>query len=109
MKEHFSQSGSIQELSLTQLREQIKKVMIPLLIKAVQSQMDLEDTEAYDQLLLLDRDLKNLQHWCQNCRSQIQIVLTPPTEEPRKFMINPDFLKAHPGIDKAWWKTLLRK
>ncbi len=37
----FSQAGSIEDLSLTQLRDHIKKVMIPLLIKSFQLKLEL--------------------------------------------------------------------
>lgn len=121
---HFSQLGSIQEASLAQLREQIKKVMIPLLIKTFQCQLDLisfsqedsssedvQDTplkEAYAQLRTLDHDLKNLQLWCQSCRSQIQRALTPPDEEQKTRIATPD-LKAHPGIAKSFSKAMAVK
>ncbi len=119
---HFSQLGSIHESSLSALRDQIKKVMIPLLIKTFQYQLDLiptsrrdlksegiEDScvkEAYEQLKTLDYDLNNLQLWCQSCRSQIHRALNLPDEGPKNIVATAQST-AHPGISKSFSDALM--
>lgn len=99
---HFAQAGPLRDPALGQLRDQIKKVMIPLLIKTFQYKLELNQSlsspsrlqsqknqrspdEIVEHLKTLDADLKVLLLWCQSCRSQIQKALTPPEEE----QINP--------------------
>ena len=53
---HFSQAGAINDPSLNQLRDQIKKVMIPLLIKTFQLKLEL------NQSLSLPSRLQNLKN-----------------------------------------------
>jgi hypothetical protein len=85
---HFAQTHALHDTSLEALRDRIKKVMIPLLIRAFQFSNESETvpksqenhegsslTETCAQLKTLDNDLKNLQLWCQNCRGQIQKAL----------------------------------
>lgn len=87
---HFTQTNALHDRSLEELRDHIKKVMIPLLIRTFQfsnesvmipkSQENSKGSSLLDasaQLKALDNDLKNLQLWCQNCRGQIQKALTP--------------------------------
>ncbi|MBS0620096.1 MAG: hypothetical protein JSS61_01375 [Verrucomicrobia bacterium] len=98
---HTAHAGHIQDPSLNQLRDQIKKVMIPLLIKTFQLKLELghatslpsrlqkpqahsSPEEVSNELASLDKDLKVLLLWCQSCRAQIQKALTPPEEEPKK-------------------------
>ncbi len=104
---HFSQLGDLQEGSLKELREQIKKVMIPLLIKTFQSQIDSPEAlqEEIEQLKSLDRDLYTLQQWCQSCRSQIHKALSPPEEE-RKSFVTRFTATVSPAAVKSWWKIL---
>lgn len=94
----FSQAGSIDDLSLNQLRDHIKKVMIPLLIKSFQLKLELSQAislpsrlqpikqkhsseEIIAQLKQLDKDLQVLMLWCQSCRNQIQKAIVLPEEE----------------------------
>lgn len=97
---HFAQAGQLNDPSLVQLRDQIKKVMLPLLIKTFQFKLELSQAssmssrlqsqknqrspeEIIEQLKVLDNDLKILFLWCQSCRSQIQKALVPPEEEQK--------------------------
>jgi hypothetical protein len=87
---HFAQTGAVNDPSLTQLRDQIKKVMIPLLIKTFQFKHELNQQSPpppcpaeniVEQLKILDNDLKVLLLWCQSCRTQIQTALSIPEEQ----------------------------
>ncbi len=97
---HFVQAGMLNDPSLSQLRDQIKKVMIPLLIKTFQFKLELSQSlslpsrlhrqknqrspeEIIEHLKTLDNDLKVLLLWCQSCRSQIQKALCVAEEEPK--------------------------
>ena len=109
---HFAQAGPLRDPALGQLRDQIKKVMIPLLIKTFQYKLELNQSmsapsrlqsqknqrspdEIIEHLKTLDADLKVLLLWCQSCHSQIQKALSPPEEE----QINP--LNAVPSSENA--------
>ncbi|MGC1878208.1 MAG: hypothetical protein WA347_05725 [Rhabdochlamydiaceae bacterium] len=100
---HFAQAGTLSDPSLSQLRDQIKKIMIPLLIKTFQFKLELSQSlslpsrlhsqknerspkETIEQLKTLDNDLKVLLLWCQSCRSQIQKALSVPQEEQKNTM-----------------------
>lgn len=115
---HFTQTGALSEPSLGQLRDQIKKVMIPLLIKTFQCKLELSQSlslpsrlqsnknphtpkEIEEQLKTLDNDLKVLLLWCQSCRSQIHKALTPPEEEQKNTVTNPSSA-AHPAAIKSF-------
>jgi hypothetical protein len=97
---HFVQAGPLSDPSLNQLRDQIKKVMIPLLIKTFQFKLELSQSlslpsrlqsqknqrtpeEIIEHLKTLDNDLKVLLLWCQSCRSQIQKAFCVPEEEQK--------------------------
>lgn len=100
---HFVQAGALSDPSLGQLRDQIKKVMIPLLIKTFQYKLELNQSlgfpsrlqsqknqrspeEIVEHLKTLDNDLKVLLLWCQSCRSQIQKALSSSGEEQKNTM-----------------------
>ena len=114
----FAQTGALSEPSLNQLRDQIKKVMIPLLIKTFQCKLELDQSlslpsrlqnlknphtpeEIEEQLRTLDNDLKVLLLWCQSCRSQIQKALTPPEEEQKSTVATPSS-PSHPAVAKSF-------
>jgi hypothetical protein len=114
----FAQTGALNEPSLNQLRDQIKKVMIPLLIKTFQCKLELDQSlslpsrlqnsktsytpeEIEEQLRTLDNDLKVLHLWCQSCRSQIQKALTPPEEE-QKNTVAASASSSHPAVAKSF-------
>jgi hypothetical protein len=116
---HFTQAGAISDTSLNQLRDQIKKVMIPLLIKTFQCKLDLSQSaslpsriqsqknqkspeEILEQLKTLDNDLKVLLLWCQSCRSQIQRALTAPEEEQKNSVTTSSSAEAHPAVTKSF-------
>lgn len=114
----FAQAGKLNDPSLIQLRDQIKKVMIPLLIKTFQFKLELSQSlslpsrlqtqknnrtpeEIVEQLKTLDNDLKVLFLWCQSCRSQIQKALSVPEEE-QKNTVSSEAPAANPAVAKSF-------
>jgi hypothetical protein len=114
----FSQAGAIDDQSLTQLRDHIKKVMIPLLIKSFQLKLELSQAislpsrlqpvkqkqsseEIIEQLKQLDKDLQVLMLWCQSCRNQIQKAIVLPEEE-MKSVLAASASSAHPAVTKSF-------
>ncbi len=114
---HFTQAGQINDPSLIQLRDQIKKVMIPLLIKTFQFKSELSQAlsfpsrlqsqkhqrspeEIIEQLKTLDNDLKVLFLWCQSCRSQIQKALIAPGEEQKNMVSS--IATSNPAVSKSF-------
>jgi len=96
----YSHAGPIHDLGLSGIRDQIKNVMIPLLIKVFQLKLEigqshslpsrlthskakesLAESEAH--LKRLDEDLKLLSLWCQSSRNQISKALSPPEENSK--------------------------
>jgi TolA-binding protein len=85
------------DLSFSGLKEHVKKVMIPLLIKIfelklaaqqaktppsrLQKKSDQPPEAIQEQLLKLSEDLKSLQLWCQSCQNQIQKALCETEEK----------------------------
>ncbi len=115
----FSQAGSIQDPSLSQLRDHIKNVMIPLLIKSFQLKLELSQTislpsrlqplkskqsseEIIEQLKQLDKDLQVLFLWCQSCRNQIQKSLTLPEEEMKTLVKTNSSSLSNPAVSKSF-------
>ena len=114
----FSQTSTLKEPALSQLRDQIKKVMIPLLIKTFQLKLELSQAlslpsrlqsqknqrspdQITQQLKTLDADLKVLLLWCQSCRSQIHKALAVPEEE-QKSTIAASSSEANPAVAKSF-------
>jgi hypothetical protein len=104
--QHFAQAGTLVDPTLSQLRDQIKKVMIPLLIKTFQFKLELSQSlslpsrlntkknqrspdEIIEHLKILDSDLKILLLWCQSCRSQIQKALNASDEDLKTPVTTP--------------------
>lgn len=119
---HFSQTGPLNEPALSQLRDQIKKVMIPLLIKTFQLKLELNQSlslpsrlqnlknrrspdEVIEQLRTLDNDLKMLLLWCQSCQSQIQKALSIPDEEQKNKVTIPSS-SANPAVAKSFSEAI---
>lgn len=115
---HFTQAGALGDPTLGQLRDQIKKVMIPLLIKTFQFKLELGQSlslpsrlqsqknqrspeEIIGQLKTLDHDLKVLLLWCQSCRSQIQKALSVPEGE-QKTTVAVTPTSTHPSVAKSF-------
>lgn len=119
---YFTQAGQLNEPSLIQLRDQIKKVMIPLLIKTFQYKLELSQAlslpsrlnqknqrspeEITEQLKTLDNDLKMLFLWCQSCRSQIQKALSVPEEEQKNTVAVPTAADANPAVSKSFSEAM---
>lgn len=119
---HFTQAGSLNDPSLSQLRDQIKKVMIPLLIKIFQLKLELNQSlslpsrlqnqkskrspeEILEQLKTLDNDLNLLLLWCQSCRNQINKALSTPEEE-QKNTVATSSTPTHPAVAKSFSEAL---
>jgi hypothetical protein len=115
----FSQAGSMEESSLNQLRDHIKKVMIPLLIKSFQLKLELsqaislpsrlqplkqkQSTEEIVGLLRqLDKDLQVLLLWCQSCRNQIQKAIVLPEEETKTVLTPSSASVSNPAVSKSF-------
>jgi len=115
----FVQAGPLTDLSLLQLRDQIKKIMIPLLIKTFQLKQELSQSisspsrlqskkhtrseeEITEQLQKLDDDLKVLLLWCQSCQSQVQKALAVLEEEQKPVASASPDATAHPGASKSF-------
>lgn len=93
----YSPLGAMSDSALNTLRDQIKKTMIPLLIKIFQLRLDLnqsislpsrlqpKSTESPESILAqlrsLDEDLKLLVLWCESSRNQIAKALNLSEEE----------------------------
>ena len=119
----FSQAGSIEDLSLTQLRDHIKKVMIPLLIKSFQLKLELSQAislpsrlqplkqkqssvEIIQQLKQLDKDLQVLMLWCQSCRNQIQKAVVLPEDETKNVLTPSPLSASNPAVSKSFTEAL---
>ena len=123
---HFTHAGTMQDPSLSQLRDQIKKVMIPLLIKTFQLKLELNQTlslpsrlqnikhqaaseEIISQLEQLDKDLKVLLLWCQSCHSQIQKALCPPEDEQKSTVATTALSSTNPAVSKSFSDAVAAK
>ena len=109
---------------LSQLREQTKSVMVPILIKAFQLKSEAGElaeppTRLYSvktkgsikdvisELTSLEEDLKLQQLWIESSRLQIGKILTEIQEEPDS---NQDIKKPSTNPtpkNKPWWKKIL--
>jgi hypothetical protein len=116
---NYTQAGTIADPSLGGLRDHIKKIMIPMLIKIFQLKLELSqsislpsrlqrmDKDSPDTTLSeikkLDEDLKLLILWSQSCRNQIGKALSLPDEE-QKGSMNPTASHAshNPGVSKSF-------
>jgi hypothetical protein len=112
--------------NLSQLRAQIKKVMIPLLIKIfelklaaqqaktppsrLQKKQEESGEEIRAQLESLEQDLKVLHLWCISCQKQIEKALkeTDPAEEQAPRHTTPSKAESHPAISN-WLSKFLGK
>lgn len=113
---------TIVDPGLSQLREQTKNVMIPILIKAFQlrseagrlaeppsrltaSHPKISLEEVLSQLSSLDKDLKLQQLWIESSRQQIEKILTEIGQEPQASpllgQIKPNGA-AHPAAEKSF-------
>lgn len=119
LEPQFSQVGNMEDPSLNQLRDHIKKVMIPLLIKSFQLKLELSQSislpsrlhlakqkhsseEIVQQLQQLDKDLQVLVLWCQSCRKQVEKALILPEEEMKGIVSPCDASSSHPGVSKSF-------
>jgi hypothetical protein len=117
----ITSSGSISDPSLSQLREQIKNAMIPLLIKVFHLRLEVQQASSPPsrlhhkttkapiddlvvQLQKLDEDLKLLQLWSQSCRNQVHKVLQEAQEDLTQSPPNQFHSKSqtHPGMQKSF-------
>ncbi len=120
---HFTQTSALNDPSLSQLRDQIKKVMIPLLIKIFQLKLELNQSlslpsrlqsqknqrtshEILAQLNTLDNDLHLLLLWCQSCRHQINKAIVSSGEEQKNTVATTSASTPHPAIAKSFHEAL---
>lgn len=117
---YFSQIRTMQDSSLTQLREQIKNVMLPLLLKIFQLKIQINKeimlnpisiTEnngesIIHKLKILDKDIKTLMMWCETCIKQIQEALNIDPKNLRFKQLDSDFLDSS---NKRWWYKFYKK
>lgn len=120
--------------NLGQLRAQIKKVMIPMLIKIfelklaaqqastppsrLQKQQSESVTEILAQLSSLEEELKLLQLWCLSCQKQVERALgelapkeetaQPPSAPPR-FTQTPPENPSDEQSSSNWLRKFLKK
>ncbi len=116
---NYTQAGTIVDPSLGGLRDHIKKIMIPMLIRIFQLKLELSqsislpsrlqrmDKDSPDTTLneikKLDEDLKLLILWCQSCRNQIGKALSLPDEEQKDSMGSTASQSSHhPGVSKSF-------
>ena len=110
--------------SLSGLKEHVKKVMIPLLIKIfelklaaqqaktppsrLQTKINEPPEDIKDQLLKLAEDLKLLQLWCQSCQNQIQKTLneTDEKQDPSFKTSASSEIPTHPGVEKSFSEAM---
>ena len=123
-KSSINASASFSDPGLSQLRKQIKNIMIPLLIKVFHLRLEVQQTKAppsrlhskepkpaltelIDQLKKLDEDLAILQGWSQSCRSQIEKVLSEAEQgsQPPTNHIQAEG-KGNPAVEKSFQKAV---
>lgn len=119
----FTHAGTIQDPSLKQLRDQIKKVMIPLLIRTFQLKLEMSQAlslpsrlqsnkrevaseEITSQLKQLSQDLNLLISWCQSCHRQIEKALYPSEEEQKTAITPPLENIPNPAIARSFSNAL---
>lgn len=110
---------------LSQLKEQVKQVMIPLLIRIFQLRLEVQQAESppsrilnykstpsledlEKQLKQLDQDLALLQVWNQSCRTQIEKVLSETKHTPSPLAPSIQIKhQALPAVQKSFQDTIL--
>jgi hypothetical protein len=118
-----------QDAGLRQLQEQIKNVMIPLLIKVFQLRLEVQQSisppsrlqnkqpkaslqELIENLSQLHQDLKLLQSWNQSCQIQIEKVLQEALEKPSSSLsssVKTGSSPIHPAVQKSFQGAILSK
>lgn len=118
----YSQLGAISDPSLGSLRDHIKKVMIPMLIKIFQlklelsqsislpSRLQLKSKESPEQIIAqlknLDEDLHLLKQWCESARNQIAKAMSVSEEEQRNKTTTTANSTPHPSVAKSFYDAL---
>lgn len=115
--------GPISDPGLAMLREQVKNIMIPLLIKVFHIKLEAQQAssppsrlqskqpeekvqELVQQLEKLDEDLKLMIGWCQSCRNQVGKVLSEVnTELKTPSPIHPP-METNPAVHKSFTDAL---
>lgn len=117
----YSQLGAISDPSLGSLRDHIKKVMIPMLIKIFQLKLELNQSislpsrlqpkskESPEQIMAqlknLDEDLHLLRQWCESARNQIAKAMSVCEEEQRSTTTTTSSTP-HPSVAKSFSDAL---
>lgn len=120
---NYTQAGTIADSSLSGLRDQIKKIMIPMLIKIFQLKLELSQSislpsrlqstsldspdTTLTELKKLDEDLKLLVLWCQSCRNQISKAMSIPEEEQKEPLTTTSSETEHnPMVSKSFSEAM---
>ena len=111
--------GPIADPGLANLRETVKNVMIPLLIKVFHVKLEVQQASSppsrlqskqpeekvqdlIAQLTKLDDDLKLIMGWCHSCRNQIQKVITEVHEECKSPSPIHSAIYTNPAVQKSF-------
>ena len=115
---------TISDAGLSQLREQVKSIMIPLLIKIFHLKIEAQQASSPPSRLMssepegkivdvchqlegLDEDLKLMIGWCQSSRNQIQKVLQEINQELKPpSSITGSFSETNPNVQKSFVDAL---
>lgn len=115
--------GPISDPGLAMLREQVKNIMIPLLIKVFHIKLEAQQAssppsrlqsrqpeekvqELVAQLDKLDEDLKLMIGWCQSCRNQVQKVLSEINEELKAPSSIHSGFETNPAVQKSFTEAV---
>jgi len=121
-----ARNSSVSPLSdpgLAMLREQVKNIMIPLLIKVFHIKLQVQQAssppsrlqarepeekvkELIFQLDKLDEDLKLMISWCQSCRNQVNKVLSEADEELKVPSPIHSGFETNPAVHKSFTEAL---
>lgn len=118
----YSQLSSLSDPSLASLRDHIKKVMIPMLIKIFQLKLELSQSislpsrlqpkskESPEQIIAqlknLDEDLNLLKQWCESARNQIAKAMSVSEEEQKNTTATTINSTPHPSVAKSFSDAL---
>ncbi len=115
--------GPISDPGLAMLREQVKNIMIPLLIRVFHIKLEVQQAssppsrfyskqpeekvqELIDQLHKLDQDLQMMIGWCQSCRSQVQKVTTEVDQELKPRSQIHSVVSSNPSVQKSYTEAI---
>jgi hypothetical protein len=115
--------GPLADPGLAMLRETVKNVMIPLLIKVFHVKLEVQQASSppsrlqnkqpehkvddlIGQLSKLDEDLQLMIGWCQSCRNQVQKVITEVHQECKSPSPIHSAIHTNPAVQKSFTEAL---